>query len=104
MLGVGSESLFAFSGGTMIDPVLSLALSMHSTKGGYAVMLGSGVSSAACSVPQKLDSGRRRVKVGSSHEKTLFGRLQSPSGTGVAKRREELQPDRRRARPASQPA
>lgn len=31
----------------MIDPVLSLAFSLHNNKGTYALLLGSGVSSAA---------------------------------------------------------
>jgi hypothetical protein len=31
----------------MIDPLLSLAISMHSQKGVYAVLLGSGVSRSA---------------------------------------------------------
>jgi hypothetical protein len=31
----------------MIDPILSLAFNLHSNKGAYALLLGSGISSAA---------------------------------------------------------
>ena len=39
----------------MIDPLLSLAISLHSSKGVYALLIGSGVSTSA-GVPDRLES------------------------------------------------
>jgi len=43
----GDEWVFEGTGAMKLDPILNLAFSMHSSPGVYAVLLGSGVSSAA---------------------------------------------------------